>query len=571
MRTKQMLIQAIDSIKYEPKEMNLMKIKKFQPKKYLPIIASLLILTILLSIFIPYLESNTIYGNNLMNNIIAVETPDIKLDNNYINAVTNFSIKLFQNNYEKKTNTLISPISLYLSLGMLANGADKETLTQLEDVLGQGIKLDQINAYTKSLFNRIVSDKDGSKMLINNAIWLNNNWGSVSKDFLQVNADFYKLEAFKANFNSNKDILNKVNSWIENKTDGTLKDSIKDINENDILLLINTILFDAEWENKYRSTQSGTFFTNETEGTLVEYLKGYNSYIESDDAVGFISPYKENYSFVAILPDFKITLEEYIAKLDSKSFMEFVDMNTNKKCLSLLPQFEYESNTDLVSSLKQMGLDNIFSSNSNFQKINKDFANGKTFIKELPHQTKINLDKNGTRVSTGTTVKLPTLGTESSRHYVDLNRPFLYAIIHNETKIPLLMGTVNEITGEKTTGIRPKGEYLIEDGDFIFRIYDRNDSLPSATIHKYIGKEKEVVVPMEYNGHYILEIEEYAFYGNPYIEKVTTPKSLNSIFDYAFANCENLESIYIYSNVIDSVIDTNIIEGSPHAEIHAIK
>ena len=58
-------------------------------------------------------------------------------------AVTDFAIRLFKESMEDGENTLISPLSVLVALSMTANGADNETLSQMESVLGMPI--DQLN------------------------------------------------------------------------------------------------------------------------------------------------------------------------------------------------------------------------------------------------------------------------------------------------------------------------------------------------------------------------------------------------------------------------------------------
>ena len=47
-------------------------------------------------------------------------------------AATDFGVRLFQTSMEEGKNTLISPLSVLYALAMTANGADGETLEQME-------------------------------------------------------------------------------------------------------------------------------------------------------------------------------------------------------------------------------------------------------------------------------------------------------------------------------------------------------------------------------------------------------------------------------------------------------
>ncbi|MBO5369583.1 MAG: serine protease, partial [Clostridia bacterium] len=60
-------------------------------------------------------------------------------------AVTDFAVRLFKESLADGENTLISPLSVLVALSMTANGADNETLAQMEAVLGMPIE--QLNSW----------------------------------------------------------------------------------------------------------------------------------------------------------------------------------------------------------------------------------------------------------------------------------------------------------------------------------------------------------------------------------------------------------------------------------------
>ena len=63
-------------------------------------------------------------------------------------AAAEFGVRLFQNSFEEGKNTLISPLSVLSALAMTANGADGETLAQMEAVLG--LDCDNLNSFMLS-------------------------------------------------------------------------------------------------------------------------------------------------------------------------------------------------------------------------------------------------------------------------------------------------------------------------------------------------------------------------------------------------------------------------------------
>ena len=77
---------------------------------------------------------------DLMTGISSNNVSGKPSDEKFTASVADFSIELFKTNITDKENSLVSPLSVMLALAMTANGADNETLTQMETLLGGGIR-----------------------------------------------------------------------------------------------------------------------------------------------------------------------------------------------------------------------------------------------------------------------------------------------------------------------------------------------------------------------------------------------------------------------------------------------
>jgi len=83
------------------------------------------------------------------------------------------------------------------------------------------------------------------------------------------------------------------------------------------------------------------------------------------------------------------------------------------------------------------------------------------------------------------------------------------------------------------------GNYNITSNDKYTYVLDEKNQ---ATIFKYFGKEKDVIVPAKINGYKVIKIGDFSF-ANKEITSVTLPDSVEKIGAYAFYNCESLEEI----------------------------
>ena len=232
--------------------------------------------------------------------------------------MTDFAVRLFKASAGDGENTLISPLSVLIALSMTANGADGETLSQMENVLGMPIS--ELNAWI-NVYMENLPEEDKYKLSLANSIWFRDtDTLTVKEDFLQTNADYYGAGIFKAPFDNTT--LRDINKWVEDNTDGMIKDILDTIPGDSIMYLINALAFDAEWQKIYDEHQirEGQFTTENGEKRDVELMySSENKYLEDDSATGFIKYYKDRkYAFAALLPNEGVSVSEYVESLDSE-------------------------------------------------------------------------------------------------------------------------------------------------------------------------------------------------------------------------------------------------------------
>ena len=148
---------------------------------------------------------------DLMKGIIPGEMISLDSDTELCNdAASDFALKLFKKCYEGE-NTLISPLSVFTALSMTANGADSETLRQMEEVLG--LSSDNLNVYLYSYLKNLPQGET-YKLSIANSIWFKDSALNVKPEFLQTNANWYSAQAYAAPFDSTT--IQDINNWCYN-------------------------------------------------------------------------------------------------------------------------------------------------------------------------------------------------------------------------------------------------------------------------------------------------------------------------------------------------------------------
>lgn len=415
-------------------------------------------------------KPTNVKANNLMQGISPANVQTVSLDNKFIDATANFSVELLKKSINRDKNSVISPMSVYLALGMTGNGADRNTLKQFEFLLGNNkLSMDELNNYYYS-FIKSFSDIKEKDLKVGNSIWYSSKDGlDVYKDFLQKNADYYGADAYMVDFNSNN-TLKDINNWVKVNTNNRIDKILDSIDKNAMMYLINTIYFNGQWEKQYSSDDihNGAFYTNgivpkphvdnnmiqktkntnisknDNSSVYVEFMNSEeNKYLKDDMAEGFVKKYKgDKFSFVALLPNEGVDINKYIQSISGSKFVSILKNVSDKKIKVSIPKFKYDYDLNLNETLKKMGFTDSFdSSKADFSKMAKD-SDG-LFISRIIHKASVQVDELGTKAAAATAIGMRTKSAELNLpKCIDLNRPFVYAIVDNKTNLPIFMGTV---------------------------------------------------------------------------------------------------------------------------------
>ena len=390
-------------------------------------------------------------SEDLMNGIPA-NTVDVLPDMDAgAAAAADFGVRLFQTATEDGKNTLISPLSVLYALAMTANGADGDTLAQMEQVLG--MDAENLNSFMLAYMDLLPEGK-AYKMSLANSIWFKDDPRfEVKESFLQTNADYYDASIYKAAFDQST--LTDINTWVKKHTDGMIPEILDKIPEDAIMYLVNALAFEAEWDEIYENTQvwEGDFTTEDGTRQDVEMMHSQeNTYLEDDLATGFIKYYKgRKYAFAALLPNEGVTVSEYVDSLTGEHLLEMLSDPEYVRTIVTLPKFETEYDIEISEHLEAMGMPDAFDYRV------ADFSRMGTYtgedvnicIDRVIHKTFISVAEKGTKAGAATVVEMVTEGAMSVEDYreVVLDHPFVYMLIDCETNLPFFIGTMMNVEG----------------------------------------------------------------------------------------------------------------------------
>lgn len=359
-------------------------------------------------------------------------------------GVADFGIRLLSAAAAPGENTLISPLSVASALGMTMNGADGETLREMETVLGM-----EAGALARWCSRHREGWEESGELLLANAIWVNKDRGlALYPDFLKADRESYGAEIFSEPFTDKT--ADEINAWVKQNTDGTIPEILDEVPEEAVMYLVNALSFEAEWPAPYEEhqVQDGSFTTAAGEESTVSFLHGREDMLlETEKAVGFLKPYKDSrYAFGVLLPNEGLSLEELLQSLDGRLLKQLISAPVRGDAiLTAIPKFETEHTAELSEILSAMGMPGAFT------KEQADFSRmadpeHELFLSRVLHRTFLSLGEQGTRAGAATAVEVKMECAPMETREVILDRPFLYFIVDQETGTPLFLGTMNDPT-----------------------------------------------------------------------------------------------------------------------------
>lgn len=364
-------------------------------------------------------------------------------------AATKFSIDLFKRvskadaDKGKKDSSLVSPDSVATALAMLENGAAGDTLDEMKDVLGGDMEPADYCSYLAGLNDRLESKK---KIIFeqSNSIWARKGAITVKKNFLQKNKDYFDAEFYVAPFNSTT--VKDMNNWVYNNTRNMIPEAIDQLNEDDLLVLINTTVFEGKWEVPFSHTSKDKFIGVDGTKKTVPMLEEteYYPYFTMNGAKCFARRYKGgSIAFVGILPPEGTSIDDFIQSMSGSAFRKAWKSRDAERVHLTMPEFKYDYDTELNSVLQGMGMMTAFTDGADFSAM----GNLPVKVDRVIHKTHIELDKDGTKAAAVTVVmeKASAVLDEEPPIEIRMDRPFVYAIVDTATGIPLFIGSVKTL------------------------------------------------------------------------------------------------------------------------------
>ena len=374
-------------------------------------------------------------------------TTDLELtraEQELVDHSNDFAFNLFREVQDQVTSQVVSPISITYALGMLNNGADGNTLAQINKVLGFGnTGADGINSFCYKMLQRTTLDPL-TKVLIANTIYMNKDY-VLQPEFVQKAKAIYAAEPETRDFHDGR-TMDVINQWACDHTEKMINKVLDEdsFSPDAVSYLLNAIYFKGSWKKKFdkqQTTKQPFMHAGDTkEMTYVEMMHQTNTfeYGETDHCQALRLPYGNGlFQMTILLPKSQTNVLPQVPTAgDWKELSQEMDSTLVDVWL---PRFETDTDIDLKPIMTKLGMPDAFDN----QKADfRNFCNVPVYIDLMKQVAKVKFDEEGTEAAAVTVIGVTnaSFGSEPTYTTFYANHPFLYVISEQQTGAILFIG-----------------------------------------------------------------------------------------------------------------------------------
>lgn len=410
---------------------------------------------IILPCICDYEELYSVSGKDFTFSASSFDAPkEIELadgEQELINSNNDFAFSLFRE-ARKDTSCVLSPLSITYALGMLNNGADGQTLQEINQTLGFGeAGADAINAFCQKMLKESNTLDPKTKALLANTVFVNEGFGyRLQEGFIDKANTYYDAQPQNRDFHDGE-TMGVINQWASDHTMGMIPEVLTEdsFNPDAVSYLLNALYFKGTWSSPFRKemTQDEPFGGG-PEVPMMHKMGADFQYAENDLYQAVVLPYGNGaYKMTIFLPREDKTVGEVLETLNGNNWQPKYE---TREIDLKLPRFETDTNQRLVEIMSGLGMPKAFTYEAEFPY----FCNRPVFISQMFQVAKIKLDEEGTEAAAVTVIGMETSGMPSPPTPFYANRPFLYIISEQSTGTIFFIGQYSGgVNADTRTGI----------------------------------------------------------------------------------------------------------------------
>ncbi|KAM9313494.1 plasminogen activator inhibitor 1 [Gastrophryne carolinensis] len=368
-----------------------------------------------------------------------------------------FGLRLFQEvlREHKDKNLGFSPYGASAALNILQSGAEGETLEQLQKTLNYGYSERTVSVALRKIRHQIssssVSGQTAANVHLADGLFVQRDI-TLTPGFLKRFHYTFKRPVTQVNFTDPSYARDVLNKWVEDQTDGMIKDlfgsnSIPPLTR---LVLLSAVSFNGKWVLPFpeKATHTRPFYRSDGSQVQTQMMANtakYNcSEFETQDGEIYDVielPYEgdELSMFIAAPYEKTVPLSAITDILTPELVKEWKDSMKKLTRLLVLPKFSLVSEVNLKNPLENLGIKNMFSEEkADFSRLSDERP---LYVSEAFQKIKVEVTETGTKAAAATAA---VLLARMAPLEVIMDHPFLFLIRHNPTGTLLFIGQVME-------------------------------------------------------------------------------------------------------------------------------
>lgn len=360
-----------------------------------------------------------------------------------VDNTNEFALNLFRTQAGMDSK-VVSPVSVAYLMGLLANGANGSTQSEIMKALNMnGTSLAALNETYKALITTAPRLDSQTKVNIANCVAVNKQV-TLKDNYKSTMQNLYNADVESMDFASPK-ALSKINGWCSKQTSGMIPKIVDQLDPSATAVLMNAVYFNGTWADKFdkadTKTENFRGYTRDIKKVPMMHQERKFSYTDNNDFAAVTLPYGNGaYTMTVILPAEGKSTTDIINSLSAKTLEKtWSDMSECVVDLKL-PRFTTTTETQLNKPIAALGATSMFQSGK------ADFSNmtdASMFVSTMLQKAKIEVSEEGTKAAavTAAIMTMSVLQPEEPRHVTfHANRPFVYLITERSSNAIFFIG-----------------------------------------------------------------------------------------------------------------------------------
>jgi len=362
-------------------------------------------------------------------------------------SASNFCLNLYKKliEEEKEKNIFFSPYNISLAMSMVLFGTSETS----KDQLIKGLGFEDIIQLTEEVLKLKLNQASSNSLLTTaNSIFPEKTL-SLKKNFCNQLKEKFDAEIKSLDYkNSPEKSRMEINNWVEEKTNGKIKEVLQQgvVTRLTKLILTSAIYFKGKWKDQFEksATKAGHFYCQDKKVCNVKMMQKEKSFLCNYDEKLKLQclqlPYKDNeVSMCIFLPDERYGVDDLHSNITVDQMNKMLDDCKSEKVHLKLPKFVLKYEQDLVKSFKSLGVTDLFDCTK--ESLKEICDENDLFISNIIHKSFVEVDEEGTEAAAATVVAISRMAFFPPIQF-NCDHPFWFLIRHNSSKTILFFGKV---------------------------------------------------------------------------------------------------------------------------------